>query len=142
MLVDWTEISTTGLNLLISDKPDVERDSVAEAFARCGGAVHRIGRSWDPPYVDPSSVRVYGADSFCLVLQQKLGFTLCSPNDDLLLRVPPDSLKRTISRQNLGETRSEEHTSELQSRRDLVCRLLLEKKKKKKIETKRKKTNT
>src|SRR5438874_4333644 len=34
---------------------------------------------------------------------------------------------------NLYEwTRSEEHTSELQSRRDLVCRLLLEKKKKKK----------
>src|SRR5690349_23553471 len=29
--------------------------------------------------------------------------------------------------------RSEEHTSELQSRRDLVCRLLLEKKKKTKI---------
>src|SRR5690349_22145270 len=27
------------------------------------------------------------------------------------------------------KTRSEEHTSELQSRRDLVCRLLLEKKK-------------
>src|SRR5690349_23298964 len=32
-------------------------------------------------------------------------------------------------------TRSEEHTSELQSRRDLVCRLLLEKKKKKKKKT-------
>src|SRR5215469_17482201 len=31
--------------------------------------------------------------------------------------------------------RSEEHTSELQSRRDLVCRLLLEKKKKKKKQT-------
>src|SRR5690349_24147674 len=31
-----------------------------------------------------------------------------------------------------SSTRSEEHTSELQSRRDLVCRLLLEKKKKKK----------
>src|SRR5690349_24050311 len=30
--------------------------------------------------------------------------------------------------------RSEEHTSELQSRRDLVCRLLLEKKKKKKTQ--------
>src|SRR6266496_5876298 len=29
--------------------------------------------------------------------------------------------------------RSEEHTSELQSRRDLVCRLLLEKKKKKRL---------
>src|SRR6266496_471986 len=31
------------------------------------------------------------------------------------------------------QERSEEHTSELQSRRDLVCRLLLEKKKKKQI---------
>src|SRR5438874_8732031 len=30
-----------------------------------------------------------------------------------------------------SDVRSEEHTSELQSRRDLVCRLLLEKKKKK-----------
>src|SRR5204863_10207273 len=30
-----------------------------------------------------------------------------------------------------NEVRSEEHTSELQSRRDLVCRLLLEKKKRK-----------
>src|ERR1039458_10752904 len=33
----------------------------------------------------------------------------------------------------LGELRSEEHTSELQSLRHLVCRLLLEKKKKKYI---------
>src|SRR6201989_3700564 len=31
--------------------------------------------------------------------------------------------------------RSEEHTSELQSRRDLVCRLLLEKKKNKSMQT-------
>src|SRR5436309_7012031 len=31
----------------------------------------------------------------------------------------------------LAEVRSEEHTSELQSRENLVCRLLLEKKKKK-----------
>src|SRR6266513_5038544 len=36
-----------------------------------------------------------------------------------------------------GHRRSEEHTSELQSRFDLVCRLLLEKKKK----TKKQKTN-
>src|SRR5690349_23937683 len=38
--------------------------------------------------------------------------------------------------------RSEEHTSELQSRRDLVCRLLLEKKKKKKQKTITKTINT
>src|SRR5215469_18615837 len=36
-------------------------------------------------------------------------------------------------RRDPHEGRSEEHTSELQSRRDLVCRLLLEKKKKQKI---------
>src|SRR5207247_8844123 len=40
---------------------------------------------------------------------------------------------RTLVRlKNRGRMRSEEHTSELQSRVDLVCRLLLEKKKKKK----------
>src|SRR5690349_25156361 len=42
---------------------------------------------------------------------------------------------RRVPRGRLGGRclggRSEEHTSELQSRRDLVCRLLLEKKKKK-----------
>src|SRR5438874_9357486 len=37
-------------------------------------------------------------------------------------------LRRARPRDGEGE-RSEEHTSELQSRRDLVCRLLLEKKK-------------
>src|SRR5438094_2167855 len=38
--------------------------------------------------------------------------------------------------------RSEEHTSELQSPYDLVCRLLLEKKKKKQINEMKKKNNT
>src|SRR3712207_9060767 len=37
----------------------------------------------------------------------------------------------TACRIDLPDTRSEEHTSELQSRQYLVCRLLLEKKKKK-----------
>src|SRR5438874_4989067 len=39
-----------------------------------------------------------------------------------------DNLQRSGYSFNNGD-RSEEHTSELQSRRDLVCRLLLEKKK-------------
>src|SRR5690348_18023490 len=48
----------------------------------------------------------------------------------------------TWKRQRTCEPRSEEHTSELQSPVHLVCRLLLEKKKKKKIHihTKRKVT--
>src|SRR5260370_2970797 len=37
---------------------------------------------------------------------------------------------RAISRQTAAQIRSEEHTSELQSHLNLVCRLLLEKKKK------------
>src|SRR2546421_1605656 len=41
-----------------------------------------------------------------------------------------------ICANNQNEERSEEHTSELQSRSDLVCRLLLEKKKKKNIKEK------
>src|SRR5437868_15140405 len=40
-----------------------------------------------------------------------------------------DAIARTAKRV-LEDARSEEHTSELQSRFDLVCRLLLEKKKK------------
>src|SRR5690349_23721835 len=40
-----------------------------------------------------------------------------------------DGAHRHVDFLRAGE-RSEEHTSELQSRRDLVCRLLLEKKKK------------
>src|SRR2546421_1960215 len=39
----------------------------------------------------------------------------------------------------IAESRSEEHTSELQSRSDLVCRLLLEKKKKTKITSRKSK---
>src|SRR5690349_23652781 len=38
------------------------------------------------------------------------------------------------------ESRSEEHTSELQSRRDLVCRLLLEKKKQTQLRQEHKQT--
>src|SRR5207302_9029502 len=41
-----------------------------------------------------------------------------------------DRLRRHL-RISTGHARSEEHTSELQSRENLVCRLLLEKKKKK-----------
>src|SRR3712207_8367302 len=41
----------------------------------------------------------------------------------------PAGYRRRPQRPGLGPRRSEEHTSELQSRQYLVCRLLLEKKK-------------
>src|SRR5438874_13089457 len=55
--------------------------------------------------------------------------------DQLALVVETIGLGRADDRRAVRDEarckRSEEHTSELQSRRDLVCRLLLEKKKKK-----------
>src|SRR5258707_10451870 len=49
-------------------------------------------------------------------------------------RRPAKSPCRGSTGQPATRARSEEHTSELQSRQYLVCRLLLEKKKKKKFE--------
>src|SRR5438874_11704833 len=45
-------------------------------------------------------------------------------------RAPSPTLSIVLTGRRDPCPRSEEHTSELQSRRDLVCRLLLEKKKK------------
>src|SRR5260221_4296025 len=50
--------------------------------------------------------------------------SMCSPYPGL-------PMANALSQATLTATRSEEHTSELQSHSDLVCRLLLEKKKKK-----------
>src|SRR5207249_10502832 len=47
-----------------------------------------------------------------------------------LTRLPRPAPEPTIASTIRRSSRSEEHTSELQSRFDLVCRLLLEKKKK------------
>src|SRR2546421_12364074 len=68
-----------------------------------------------PIFPKPES---YGKDSFN---PQCVGF---SPNTVIVDRLRPCSARSPRT----GD-RSEEHTSELQSRSDLVCRLLLEKKK-------------
>src|SRR5688572_31543247 len=48
--------------------------------------------------------------------------------------IPPNELRRTKRSQiKIADIRSEEHTSELQSQSNLVCRLLLEKKNRKHI---------
>src|SRR5438105_7903095 len=56
--------------------------------------------------------------------------TKYSPGFATFTEVPKKQSQASISS---SPGRSEEHTSELQSRVDLVCRLLLEKKKKKKV---------
>src|SRR5690554_7025931 len=60
-------------------------------------------------------------------------------HDKLVTRgISPMELKEPVKKAN----RSEEHTSELQSRPHLVCRLLLEKKKKKKKKQNKRKKKT
>src|SRR2546426_5038523 len=56
--------------------------------------------------------------------RRRLGNSSNGPSKDQTIRTP-----RSTSRTSM-RTRSEEHTSELQSPCNLVCRLLLEKKKK------------
>jgi hypothetical protein len=85
-----------GLILLVPERTDVERDSVAACWAQHGGEVVRLGRFWEPPVLDPQRVRVYGNDTFCLILAQKLGLTLISPPDDLLLHLDASVLGRQL----------------------------------------------
>jgi hypothetical protein len=85
-----------GTILVIPAKDDPEREQVAAAWTAGGGEVVRVDRFWDPPALDPKHVRLYGNDTFCLVLAQKWGMTLVVPPDDLLLRVPPAVLRRRV----------------------------------------------
>jgi hypothetical protein len=89
------------LTLVISDKPDIERDAVADAWAAAGGEVLRLGRFWDPPPLDPKQVRVYGADTFCQVLAQKLGLALLAPDDDSLAHLSSSLTKRAVRKTTL-----------------------------------------
>src|SRR5690349_22491372 len=73
-------------------------------------------RSWNPIFLE---------------FLRKAEQTRSGQSPRLLVEVVCDSPAHAESAPLMaGELRSEEHTSELQSRRDLVCRLLLEKKKK------------
>jgi len=85
-----------GLTLIIPDRPDAERDAVASAWTEVGGKVLRLGRFWEPPELDPANVRVYGSETFCLVLAEKLNLTLISPPDDFIRSVPSDLLARRV----------------------------------------------
>src|SRR5438105_9987123 len=113
---------------------------------RCSGQVHsadihvrHIGDALRVQKEDPIPLRIcdpeappVGKDSTHRVLrgEDQLGQILARERDldgEALDRLAPDRVREP--QQQPGQPRSEEHTSELQSRVDLVCRLLLEKKK-------------
>jgi len=93
--------------LLLPEKPDTERDALARAFEARGGDVMRVGRFWDPPPVTSREVAVYGNDTFCLVLGQKLGLELISPRDEVLVELPEPWLGRSLSTRTLAAIHQE-----------------------------------
>ena len=85
------------LILVMPAKADPERDSVAIAWERAGGSVLRLDRFWEPPPLERARVRLYGNDTFCHIVAQKLQLELVSPPDDLLVQVPAHYLRREVA---------------------------------------------
>jgi hypothetical protein len=91
------------LTLVIPSKADVEREAVAQAWSDGGGRVERLDRFWEPPaHVDREGVRLYGNDTFCLVVAQKLDLRLVSPDERILAAVPDFLLRRRVRIVDLG----------------------------------------
>src|SRR2546428_4532931 len=100
----------------------------------------RVGPSWTtggaatigPASASPPAERVIGTPFSIAVVAAASSASHEGGGDPALAigtRRPRSSWKTTQRSASVAD-RSEEHTSELQSRSDLVCRLLLEKKKK------------
>jgi hypothetical protein len=98
-----TEPQHKNLVLLVPEKQDLERDEVARVWCTLYGQVLRVGKFWEPPDVEPATVRLYGGESFCLVLAQKLGLELVTPPDNLLTSIAPQWLQRTIIQLSLRD---------------------------------------
>lgn len=95
-----------GLTLVVPDKQDIERDAVCTEWQRHDGSLLQLGRFWEPPSLDPLTARLYGPDTFCLVLAQKLGLGLRSPADNMLARLDRRWLKRDVFERILSDANS------------------------------------
>src|SRR5438132_7574402 len=82
----------------------------------------RVGRLLEQKCRQSNVVARYGGDEFIILMPETGVEQAQILAERLRLWIATDPM--------LAEHRSEEHTSELQSHSDLVCRLLLEKKKK------------
>lgn len=82
--------------LCIPNKPDNERDVVAEVWKDRGGEVIRIGKFWERPPIDNRRVTIYGHDTFSLVLAQVIDVELISPKDEIIGDLDSRWTKRKI----------------------------------------------
>src|SRR5215217_8652604 len=98
------------------------------------GALHTVGRSSRGAQRERSAVCVRGHRGRYLGrrISACSNLTTTAGHGGLHLLPPYPSVPHPGASRLRSAGRSEEHTSELQSRQYLVCRLLLEKKKKKK----------
>ena len=85
-----------GRILAIPARSDPERDALAAAWIARGGEVVRLDRFWEPPALDPARVRLYGPETFCWVVAEKLQLELLSPPDDFLLALDSRWLGREM----------------------------------------------
>lgn len=82
--------------LLIPDKPDIERDSIAYIWMNNGGTVVRIGKFWEKPNIETHRVCIYGNDTFSLVLAQVIGVKLLTVKDDWIVHFNIKWTKRQL----------------------------------------------
>src|SRR5690606_40479058 len=99
--------------------PKIHQRAVLELLARFGGpqGLKAAGRRRLTATVKPRAPRSY----------TKLVESIVEALDQQSVTVPGTRAAETVLPQLARQLRSEEHTSELQSRENLVCRLLLEK---------------
>ncbi len=105
ILYVWTEPQqrVDDLILVIPNKADPERDAVARAWEFSGGMVERIDRFWEPPSLPRERVRLYGPDTFALVVAQKLGIELAEPDPYAVVKCPAELLGRAVSVERLAD---------------------------------------
>lgn len=82
--------------LFIPEKPDIERQAVANAWTQQGGIVKPIGKFWVAPTHGSASFAIYGNDTFALVLAQVMNVQLLSPQDILISKLPVLWTKREV----------------------------------------------
>jgi hypothetical protein len=105
ILSTWTEPQqrVDDLILVIPSKTDSERDAVAEAWKLAGGSVERLDRFWDPPPLPRERVRLYGPDTFALVVARKLEIDVAEPDPYAVVKCPAELLRRAVSVERLGQ---------------------------------------
>src|SRR5690606_40618446 len=121
----WTsKNSIIGAFLLLS----VTACSTTKTVSTAGGSAKELSKKDKRSLVDAVSANALQYETFNTKAKTKLSVDNKSFSSTLNIRIKNNETIWISATAFLG-IRSEEHTSELQSRENLVCRLLLEKKK-------------